>query len=144
MECYFVNFVQPYFLISRTYSSMAFTINPKSAGNLHYIHIEFTGQLTLQLRKEAFEISKTYIHTNGIKRAVWDISKANAGSGILNTHEIVTELLSLKLPSDLKIVLLGSAQQSITQYAETVAFNRGYTNIKAFTDSEEALRWLAL
>lgn len=122
---------------------MAFAINPKSEENFYYLHIEFTGQLTLQIRKEALEASKIYILTNEIKRAVWDISKANTGSSIMNTHEILNELLSLKLPPDLKIALIGLPEQFITKYAETVAFNRGYVNIKAFNSNEEALTWLS-
>ena len=79
---------------------------------------------------------------HGCHACLIDVTEAVAGDSLMETFQLMTHLDGLGLQrTDYVAVVYSTDAQSHT-FAETVARNRGWTNVQYFTDCAAAEAWL--
>ena len=106
-----------------------------------FVRITYRGDVqydaTTQMLRSVGELAARMQST----RLLFDIREANYRDYHLGTLRHVEEADSLGIERTFRIAIVGVEGNSMLQYIEAVALNRGYW-VKAFTDEARALAWL--
>ena len=71
-----------------------------------------------------------------------DYTAVEASDDIFDTFEFMTHLDDLGLQHSDKVAVLYNTDVDYHKFAETVAYNRGWSNIMYFMNAEQAWQWL--
>ncbi len=107
------------------------------------VHSALEGVLTESLRASVAQETLTLARENQITKVIWDIREATLDYSLIRSHAFALDIKSVGVtPSDsVAVVYRNNPEQH--EHSSLVLANRGITNVRYFTDIEEAVDWLS-
>ncbi len=108
------------------------------------IFLKYSGTVSpKELKESVFEGIKLVKET-GITKLLTDCREMTWGHYVFDLMSIISEYNDIGISHDLKEAILmpeDATAKSNVEFYETACFNRGY-NVKIFSDTDEAIKWL--
>jgi hypothetical protein len=77
-------------------------------------------------------------------RCLIDYRLAKAGFSTLDAYGFMSGLAEMGAMRSDRVAIVYSQDAANHRFAETVSLNRGWTNIRYFSDIEDAMKWLSV
>jgi hypothetical protein len=97
-------------------------------------------QSTAEMAIEGIKLARE----NNCSKFLIDYTLAQVEDSIIDTHNFMANLEKLGITLKDKIAIVYSKDKEKHYFAETVAANRGWTNIKYFFEIDAATNWLSI
>lgn len=121
---------------------LKYSIQIEEYENQKIVHTTIEGLMSAEERDDiAIETSK-FMKDNRINKLIWDIRKVKLKYSLIGSHAAIMKLKYLGLESDMSVAVIYFYDAEQHEHAQTVAINRGITNIKYFKSFDEGLEWL--
>lgn len=121
-------------------NKMQFTVMLDAAA--HLVRCTVTGTIRVHRLESMAAEALTMARAHGCHASLIDITEATSGDSIMETFQFMTHLESLGLQRSDFVAVVYSQDASSHTFAETVARNRGWTNVRYFTSVVAAEAWL--
>lgn len=119
---------------------MQFTVTLDDAA--HLVRCKITGTIRVSGLKTMAAEALAMARAHGCRASLLDITDATAGDSITETFQFMTQLDGLGLERSDFVAVVYAQDAASHKFAETVAQNRGWPNVRYFTDAAAAESWM--
>ncbi len=122
---------------------MNYRVTVETFSSCKVVHSVFEGTLTESLRAAVALETLNLARENQITKVIWDIREASLDYSLIRSHAFALDIKAVGItPSDsVAVVYRNNAEQH--EHSSLVLATRGITNVRYFTDFEEAVDWLS-
>ena len=121
-------------------SKMQFTVKLDAAA--HLVRCTITGTIRVSSLNVMAAEALLMARAHGCRASLVDITDATAGDSFMDTFQFMADLGGLGLERSDFVAVVYAKDAESHKFAETVAQNRGWNNVRYFTDAAAAESWL--
>ena len=121
-------------------SKMQFTVRLDES--VHLIRCRITGTIRVHRMEALAAEALAMARAHGCRASLLDVTDTTAGDSITETFQFMTHLDGIGFERSDCIAVVYSNDAASHKFAETVAQNHGWPNVRYFTDLATAEAWL--
>lgn len=121
---------------------MSHSVEVIGSGPSAYVLATLSGPLRVDITSDLVARTVEAGRSAGLTRAIFDLRETRMEDSFLDVHSFMEGLQALGVAYSDQVAIVYQNDSERHLHAENVAFNRGFSQMRYFTDMELAVKWI--